>query len=103
MPTISNLGCLRSSSPSCLCIGAGTIAANDLRSRVFSEPVSDRLWLPIGKKVEDLACFQIAKNGPVTMALLPCPVIDAENAWTRHHVRLNATPQLSKQRGSTRQ
>jgi len=49
------------------------------------------------EKVDNLARFEIAKDGSIAMTFLPRPIVDAENAWSRHCAGLNAAPHLSKQ------
>ena len=97
MPAIGDLNGFWSSSPCGLGVRVGPIATDDMRSRMLSQPCSQRLCLPVGKKVDDFARFEIAKDGSIAMTFLPRPIVDAENAWSRHDTRLNAAPHLSKQ------
>jgi hypothetical protein len=51
----------------------------------------------VWKQVHYATCFQIAQNRPVSVSLLPCPIIHSKYPCSRDGKRLNTTPHLAQQ------
>jgi hypothetical protein len=80
MPAISHLN----GSRECLARGFGidtaAVSTYDLGARMRAQPSCDGVGIAIRQQVDDLALLKITEDRAVTMALLPCPVIDAKYA-----------------------
>jgi hypothetical protein len=66
-------------------VRAGTVAGDDLDSRVRPQPSRERGGLPVWQEVDDAVAFEVDEHRAVAMAAAPCVVIDAQNArgWGR--------------------
>ena len=60
---------------------ATTIAADDLGSRMRSEPVNQRVGIAIGQEIDNTMPLKINKNGPVAVAAAPSPFVNPKHAW----------------------
>ena len=79
VPPIGDLQRLRRAFGDCLAIAAAAIPAHDFDAGTLGKPGGDRASLPVRQEIDDLARLEITQDRPVTLALAPSEVVDADN------------------------
>jgi hypothetical protein len=60
---------------------AGAVVGHDADLGMSPQPSLDRVRVAVGEQVGDPTPFQIAQNGPVTLAASPRPFVNAESTY----------------------
>ena len=81
MPPISHLECVGRATPRSTGVDAISIAADDLDTRVFAEPIHQRIGGGIFQQVDDAMGAHIHQNRAVAPSLSERELVDSENAW----------------------
>lgn len=77
-------------------VGAGTVTGDDLDAGMGFQPCGNGVGLTVGQKVNRAVALEIDKEGAVTLAAAPSPVVDADDTWCwdrRHRLRPDQTQQ----------
>ena len=93
MPTVGNLDRLRACTRYGMTVARAAIASDDADTRMAREPRLDGLRMPVRQEINDATTLQVANYGAITLAPLPCEVIDADDGGTGWLHRCAATDQ----------
>jgi hypothetical protein len=85
MPAVQDLGGIRCASGGSVGIGAGAVTDNGRDTGMLLQPRRQSFGTTVGQQVDNPATLEIAQDRAVALALLPCPIIDAEHPdrWDR--------------------
>ena len=81
VPAICNLDRIGCALRCAFSISPGAVTADDLDTRMRLEPRGDGGGRAVREEFHRAAPLQVDEDGPVTMALLPGPVVNAQQAW----------------------
>jgi hypothetical protein len=81
MPTVGDLGRLRSRTCHGTTITGAPVASDDFDARMARQPRFDGRWMTIWQKVDDTATLKVADDGAIALATLPREVVDANDGW----------------------
>jgi hypothetical protein len=97
VPPICNLHSRWSTAPRCTGIHAISISTDDLRSRVFGQPIDQRIRRRILEQVDDLVPAAVDENRAVAAPATKGELVNSEDRW-RLNWRIRQCPDQSQQR-----
>ena len=103
VPAVRDLHGLRSGPACSFGVDPATVAADDLRPWMLSEPLGHAVRIAIRQQVDHLARFEIAQDRAVAMAFAPGPVVDAKHARSSNQRLRTAMMKFTQQRRPARQ